>query len=244
MEKANTDIAKIQGEINEQLKSPEVLNALVNTTFKGLDVQTMKRAMLEGMMRGFKFQDFLEKNIYAIPFKGSYSLVTSIDYARKVGQRSGVVGKSKPKYTDNEDGSIRSCEITIYKDKGHPDGYTAEVYFDEYFRGGGKYKNLWDTKPRTMIAKVAEMHALRMACPEELSQAYIEEDYEQEHHFSEVSPELKEKVEQAKTVEELKQIYEANKGIGKEFDKLVITKKKQLNENSPSATEDAGVVSA
>jgi hypothetical protein len=28
----------------------------------------------------------------------------------------------------------------------------------------------------TMIAKVAEMHALRKACPEELAKSYIEEE--------------------------------------------------------------------
>ena len=59
--------------------------------------------------------------------------------------------------------------------------YSATVFFSEYYKTGKNGKpSLWDTKPRTMIAKVAEMHALRMACPEELSKAYIEEDYDQE----------------------------------------------------------------
>jgi hypothetical protein len=31
-----------------------------------------------------------------------------------------------------------------------------------------------------MLAKVAEMHALRMACPEELSQTYLQEEFERE----------------------------------------------------------------
>ena len=238
-----TDIIKIQKEINTQVANKEVLNALVNTTFKGLEVPTMKRAMMEGMMRGFKFQDFLEKNIYAIPFNNrdgqGYSLVTSIDYARKIGQRSGVNGKSKPKYKENEDGSIKSCEVTVFKKDGHTEGYTAEVYFNEYFRGGGKYKNLWDTKPRTMIAKVAEMHALRMACPEELAQVYIEEDMEAEVYIdSGVDQGLKEQIQNAKTVEELTKIYHANKGKGKEITKLLTQRK---NEITQSQTEDPGM---
>ena len=53
-------------------------------TFKGLQVASAKQAMLEGMMRGFTFKDFLEKNIYAIPFSSGYSLVTSVDYVRKI----------------------------------------------------------------------------------------------------------------------------------------------------------------
>ena len=50
--------------------------------------------------------------------------------------------------------------------------YTAKVYFTEYSTG----RNLRNTKPRTMIAKVAEMHALRSAFPEEMAQQYVEEE--------------------------------------------------------------------
>lgn len=239
-----TDIVKIQDEINKQIANKQVYNALVTTTFKGLELPTMKRAMMEGMMRGFKFQDFLEKNIYALPFKTregqTYSLVTSIDYARKVGMRSGVVGKSEPRYEFDENGKVVSCTITVKKKvEDYIGDYTATVFFDEYFRGGGQYKNLWDTKPKTMIAKVAEMHALRMACPEELSQAYIEEDLELELPVqNEVSDELHEQIQSAQTVEELTKIYHANKGKGKEITKLLTQRK---NEITRSQTEDPGV---
>jgi hypothetical protein len=177
-------------EISREISNPSTQRALLATTFKGLEINAMKQAMLEGMMRGFSFKDFLEKNVYAIPFKGGYSLITSVDYARKVGMRSGVVGKSAPVYETDEQGNIISCEITIKKMIGeHIGEFTARVYFTEYYAGyknpdgsikknnyGELKPNLWDTKPRTMIAKVAEMHALRMACPEELSQAYLEEE--------------------------------------------------------------------
>jgi hypothetical protein len=192
----STEIVKIQEEINTQVANPQVLNALLATTFKGLQVDTLKQAILEGMLRKFTFQDFLEKNIYALPFnKGSqYSLVTSIDYARKKGVKGGVVGKSKPIYKEDDNGNILTCEVTIKKSTNGTIGdFTAEVYFNEYYQGNknpdgtikknqwGEVKpTLWDTKPRTMIAKVAEMHALRMACPEELSQAYIEEEFHAE----------------------------------------------------------------
>lgn len=164
-------VVRAKNEINKQLGDKETFNALLTTTFKGLNSSVVKRAILEGMFRGFTFKDFLEKNVYAIPFRDGYSLVSSIDYARKIGARSGVNGKSKPTYHMDEK-RIVSCEITVYKKGGHENGFTAEVYFDEYTTG----KNLWNSKPRTMIAKVAEMHALRMACPEELSQTYAEEE--------------------------------------------------------------------
>lgn len=183
-----TNIVEIKEEINKQVAQKEVLDALITITFKGLEIQNIKRAMLEGMMRGFKFKDFLEKNIYAIPFGSSYSLVTSIDYARKIGMKSGIVGKSAPAYKEKENGDIESCTITVKRKVNEYIGeYSATVFFKEYSTG----RNLWLSKPRTMIAKVAEMHALRMACPEELAQSYAEEEMEKEIEGGKNLPEVK-----------------------------------------------------
>lgn len=173
------DIKKIQEDINTWLGDKEVYNSLLNTTFNGLDAGLMKRAILEGLLRGFKYEDFLEKNIYAIPFNSrggsSYSLVTSISYARKLAMRSGQVGKSSPVFEEDKNGRIISCTVTVKRMVNNYVGdYSATVYFNEYNTG----RNLWKTKPRTMIAKVAEMHALRSACPEEMSLLYIQEEYE------------------------------------------------------------------
>lgn len=171
-------IALINKEISQELSDPAIGRALLATTFKGLTEPVMRQAIFEGVIRGFTFKDFLEKHVYAIPYAKGYSLVTSIDYARKRGARAGVVGKDKPEYGMNGT-KIEWCSVTVHKrDKtGYVGDYTAEVYFDEYTTG----QNLWKTKPRTMIAKVAEMHALRMACPEELSQVYTAEEFEAEH---------------------------------------------------------------
>jgi hypothetical protein len=172
-------IKEIQTELDFQLSDSKVFGSLMEVTFKGLTPLVAKRAMLEAMMRGLKFTDFLQKNVYAIPFKEGYSLVTSIDYARKIGMRSGVCGKTAPIFEEKE-GKVFSCEITIKRKINEYIGdFTAKVYFDEYYKSS-KYPTLWDTKPRTMLAKVAEMHALRMSCPEELAQAYIEEEYQAE----------------------------------------------------------------
>lgn len=223
------NLTVIKEEINKQLADKDTFITLLQTTFKGLEPQIAKRAMLEGMMRGFEFKDFLEKNVYAIPFKGTYSLVSSIDYARKIGMRSGVVGVSAPSY-ELDDKTVVSCSITVKRKVGEYVGeYSATVYFDEYNTGF----NLWKTKPKTMIAKVAEMHALRKACPEELSQVYVEEDYQKETPELDLLDEgIKSKVANAKTMEELKAIYKENEGLGKDFAKLVTAKKEELNANS------------
>lgn len=199
-----TDLIKIKEEINTQIGDRDTFATLVATTFKGVNQLSVKKAIMEGMMRGFSFKDFLEKNIYAIPFGSGYSLVTSVDYARKVGMRSGIVGKSAPTY-EEKDGNIISCTITVKRKVGEDIGdYTATVFFSEYNTG----KNLWASKPRTMLAKVAEMHALRMACPEELSQAYTEEEIHQEKEVIVMDISIYEKkLREVKDMEELKTVW-------------------------------------
>lgn len=185
MKKKNESVAvvEIQNEVTRQLATPAVVETLVQSVFVGFSPVLLKQAVTEGMMRGFSFKDFLEKNVYAIKYGNGYTLITSIDYSRKIGAKSGVVGKSAPTYTYNKDGIVESCTITIKKMIGNHIGeFTETVFFSEYTTG----KNQWLSKPRTMIAKVAEMHALRMACPEELSQAYVEEEMSQEVEKPEV----------------------------------------------------------
>lgn len=170
-------VGEIQKEVTKQLANKEIMTALISTTFKGLTESSVKQAIVEGMLRGFEFKDFLEKNVYAIPFGNSYSLITSIDHAKKVGAKNGVVGKLPTVWEIGEDGKIISCTVTVKKKTGeHIGEYAETVFFDEY----DTKRNLWASKPRTMIEKVAYMHALRSACPEELSQSYAEEEMQKE----------------------------------------------------------------
>lgn len=128
-------------------------------------------------MRGHTFQDFLKKRVYAIPFGNGYQLVTSIEEARVKGMKNGVIGTSAPQYSLKADGSVESCEVTVKRlTHGIVGEFTALVFFDEYTKG----RDLWKSKPKTMIAKVAEMHALRKACPEDLSGIYVEEEFDRE----------------------------------------------------------------
>ncbi len=198
-----TAIEQYKEEVNLQIANKETFAVLLATTFKGLEAPVAKRAMLEGLMRGFKFDDFLKKNIYAVPFKDGYSLITSIDYARKVGMRSGVVGTSAPLYEG--EGEEARCTITVKRKVQEYIGeYSATVFFKEYSTG----RNLWITKPKTMIAKVAETHALRKACPEEMSQMYIEEEVQKEAAPLELPTadieSHKKKLQSSKTLPELK----------------------------------------
>jgi hypothetical protein len=197
-------------EITKELANEDVKRALLATTFKGLNENSMRQAIFEGVMRGFTFKNFLEKDIYAIPFKSGYSLITSIDFARKKGMRSGVVGSKEPVF-EEKDGKLISCTVTVSRRVDEYVGdYSAKVFFKEYFKAGKDgYPSLWESKPFTMIAKVAEMHALRKACPEELSQSYIEEEMQKEVMEiaqTVVAEDFEKKLKSTKNLDELKKV--------------------------------------
>lgn len=219
-------VKQFETEVNEFLVDPATIQSLISTTFTKLTPQLVKRALLEGRFVGFTFENFLKKDVYAIPFKNSYALVTSVGYARKLGQRNGIVGKSAPQFECDEKGKVVSCTVTVQKKTGnHIGDFSATVYFDEYYKSGYNGKpSLWDTKPRTMIAKVAEQHALRMACPEDMSNMYIQEEFDQESGVQEgvvideetvtndadvveVDPAKKDQLEACKTLQELQNVW-------------------------------------
>lgn len=246
--KKEVSLVEIKKEINEKIGDQETFSALVQTTFSGLEPQLVKRAMMEGMMRGFKFGDFLERNVYAIPFRNNqtqqmtYTLVTSIDYARKLGMRGGVVGKSKPEYEYDDKGNVSECTIGVEKlTNGERGWFYATVDFDEYNTG----KNQWKSKPKTMIAKVAEMHALRMACPEEASQMYIEEEYEKEAVAAVQEPTTQAEKEELVLSEiertnEIDQLITISEAVDKQkFSKKFKTKVKKLTTDKVSELENA-----
>lgn len=235
-----TDLTIITQDINRQLADPKVATALLETTFKGLTQENMKKAIMEGVIRGYTFKDFLEKNIYAIKYGDGYSLVTSIDDARKRGMKSNVVGTAAPIYEMSDEKTPAgipkpiSCTITVKRLVGTTIGeFTAQVYFDEYYKEGktwnGEYKpSMWDQKPRTMIAKVAEMHALRKACPEELAQAYIEEELKDKKETPEFDfkPHL-ERVNSVSSLQELQTVW-ASLPIQAKENKEIFDLKEQL----------------
>lgn len=232
----------------EVLSNKEVFNALAQNTFKGLDSNNVPKALLEGMMRGYSIKDFMTKKIYATPFwngreqRQDYALVQSIADVRSIAMRSGQSGKSKPEFTFDENKKLESCSITVWKRDGDDRGYTATVFFEEYEKPAAKSRDgkiipgMWQTKPKTMISKVAEMHALRMAFPEQLSEAYIEEEFDRENVIHlEPSEDYQTEIDGIETLEELQAYYQANKGKGKEFDQYVKNHKAKIEGASSGA---------
>jgi hypothetical protein len=170
-----TLVQEVNYELAKQTKDPATMRALMAVTFKGFkNEQLVRQACLEAMLNGYSFQDLVRKKVDAIPFGGGYSLVQSIGDARATAMANGQIGKSAPVFEETPEGKIKTCTVTVKRmANGTVGDYTATVYFDEY----NKDRDNWKTKPRTMIAKVAEMHALRMAFPEKLAKAYIEDEF-------------------------------------------------------------------
>jgi|ERR1035437_1777111 hypothetical protein len=227
METKKSQLQVVEQEYLLEIKAnPKALNALLETTFKGFSPDLMQKAIFEGMLRGFKFIDFLQKDVYAIPYGNSYSLVSSIDFARKIAMRSGLAGKSAPTYQEGDNGPV-SCTITVKRNANGLIGeYTATVFFNEYNTG----KNLWIKMPRTMIAKVAEMHALRSAFPEEMAKQYITEEMQkpvEEVQAEENFNQYEAKIKACKSVEEIKKVWASMPLVAKNKLKELATSTKE-----------------
>jgi len=101
--------------------------------------------------------------------------------AHRSGQFDGMASGTR---YDEEGELVGWCKV-YRKDMSHP--FEVEVSLSEYSTG----KNLWQTKPETMIVKVAESHALRRAfsisglySPEEIDTG----DRPEPRYVSEVPP--------------------------------------------------------
>lgn len=121
------------------------------------------------------------KQIYALPFntkvkdaegnerwETKHNIVIGIEGMVTIAENTGQYGgTTRPEYEFGTDANgktdikqIISCTIGVHKVvKGVLVTSEQTVYFDEYTTG----KNLWVSKPKTMIKKVAHAHAIRAA---------------------------------------------------------------------------------
>lgn len=101
----------------------------------------------------------------------------------------------------NEDGSIKNLDGAFKTKNQELVGAWAKVYmknfeipvyvavaYDEYVQlKDGRPNKMWNAKPCTMLTKVAESQALRMAFPDEFSGTYGEEEYLEQKQPREVN---------------------------------------------------------
>lgn len=140
-------------------------------------------AMIEiARVRGL---DPLAKQISLINFGGQWQITTTIDGYRALAERTGAYAGSDPaiftesgEFLANGKAVPMTATVTVWKlVHGERRPFSATVYWDEYY--GGDKNFTWNKMPRTMLAKVAESHALRKAFPTVLSGVYTAEEMDQ-----------------------------------------------------------------
>ena len=111
------------------------------------------------------------------------TIQTTIDGLRVIASRTGkLAGMSDVTYAYNDDGSVFSASITVYRlTAGERCPYTATAFFDEYCARtkNGQPTRFWAKMARHMVGKCAEALCLRKAFPEELGGLYTSDEMAQ-----------------------------------------------------------------
>lgn len=132
--------------------------------------------------------DPFSKQIYAISRYSKdagrkvMAIQVSIDGARLIAERTGKYDNQEGPYWCGEDGQWvdvwlaktppRAAKVLVYK-VGSNRATTGIAHWDEYHDSRSSF---WQSKPALMLAKCAEMLALRKAFPQELSGLYVQEE--------------------------------------------------------------------
>ena len=104
---------------------------------------------------------------------GPGTVVVGIDGFRSIAHRSGKLSGIERGVKRDEKGNVSHGWAKVYRKDWTQPAY-EEVPMSEYAKGGQ-----WSKMPETMIKKVAECAALRMAFPNELGGAYSPEEMDQ-----------------------------------------------------------------
>lgn len=121
-----------------------------------------------------KLNPLMPGQIYFVKFGNNPgSIIVGLEGFRAKAHRTGQLnGIKRGKITD-DDGNLVGAWADVYrKDCLHP--FHEEVALHEY---ADTRKPIWKNMPETMIKKVAEVAALRMAFPDDLGGVYIAEEF-------------------------------------------------------------------
>ena len=142
----------VKAEIENQ--AVEYLNSL------GCKVSDAHKNQFLSICRAFNLNPFL-REIYAVPYGDKFNIIVGYEVYLKRAEESQRLNGWRA-WTEVKNGDIKGCVEIKRKDWG--DSFYHEVSLKEYTSG----KNLWASKPETMIKKVAIAQAFRMCFPCEL----------------------------------------------------------------------------
>jgi phage recombination protein Bet len=176
------------------------MNSIVRSEpLKDEQIELIKRTVANGAtdneLKLFLYQcertglDPLAKQIYSIKRSGKMVTQIGIDGARLVAQRTGRYAGQDGPYWCGEDGQWvdvwlsnqppRAAKVNVYL-MGVLRGTPGVAHWDEYCpKVNGQVPDMWKRMPALMLAKCAEMLALRKAFPQELSGLYTAEEMSQ-----------------------------------------------------------------
>ena len=105
----------------------------------------------------------IKKEVYGIKYGNNFNLIVGFETYLKRAERSGLLDGWETEFKGNEkDGSLTAV-VTIYR-KDWKKPFKHEVYLEEY----DQHNQMWKTKPRTMLRKVAIAQAFRQCFSVEL----------------------------------------------------------------------------
>lgn len=153
----------------------------------------------------------LLKQIYCIHRGGRMTIQTSIDGYRLIANRTGKLTGIKRGVKYDNAGNITHGWAEVFRSDWQHSAY-EEASFKEYNQGQGN----WTKMPETMIKKVAEAAALRMAFPEDLSGLYTHDEMDQadrnepvsQREVTDAAARIDSEVEKEKTKKEILAIIE------------------------------------
>jgi len=152
--------------------SAEQIELIKKTIAKGASNDELKLFMMN--CKRLQLDPFA-KQIYFVKYGSSPgTIIVGLDGFRAAAHRTGQLSGIERGANLDSNGKVLSGWAKVYrKDWDHP-AY-EEVPFSEYNTGKGN----WVKMPQTMIKKVAEVAALRMAFPSDLSGVYAQEEMDQ-----------------------------------------------------------------
>jgi phage recombination protein Bet len=166
MEK-NLSVATATGYTEQQLE------LIRNTVAKNATTDELKLFLYRAKHLGF--DPLKPGEIYFIKYgTGAGTIVVGLDGFRVRASRTGKHVGTKRGVIRNEKGECTGGWAEVYRSDWQAPA-REEVSLREYTTGRGN----WQSKPETMIKKVAECAALRMAFPDELGGVYSSEEMEQ-----------------------------------------------------------------
>lgn len=128
----------------------------------GLSVDDVNAKKFINIAKSFGLNPF-KKEIYAVSYKNNFNIIVGYEVYIKRAERTGKLAGWKA-WTEGsiQNGDLKACVEIKRKDWNDP--FYHEVYFDEY----NQNNMIWNSKPRTMIKKVAIAQGFRLAFPDEL----------------------------------------------------------------------------